>query len=78
MKYTIYISTVLLLVVLYYLYNHIYIGINMHCDFCKENRGYHYHYILPISFYSKLNIASSGKHCDVCMDFPGQPHLHVI
>jgi len=78
MKHTIYISTVLLLVVLYYLYNHVYIGINMHCDFCKVNRGYHYHYILPINFYSKLNIASSGKHCDVCMDYSGQPHLHIM
>lgn len=78
MKYTIHLSTVIILAVLYYVYNHVYIGLNMHCEFCKVNRGHHFHYILPTTFDSKLNIASSGKHCEVCMDYPGQPHLHII
>lgn len=78
MKYTVYISTVIIMFVLYYIYTHVYIGLNMHCNFCKVNRGHHFHYILPNTFKSKLNIASSGRHCDLCMDYPNQPHLHVI
>ena len=78
MKYTVRISTVIILVGLYYVYNHIYIGLNMDCEFCKTNRGHHSHYILPNIFTSKLNMASSWRHCEVCMDYPGQPHLHIM
>lgn len=78
MKYTIHISFVIIVVALYYVYNHVYIGINTHCKICKIDRGSHYHYIIPTTFATKLNMASSGKHCDLCMDYSGQPHLHII
>ncbi len=63
MKYTIHISIVIIVVALYYVYNHVYIGINTHCKICKIDRGSHYHYIIPTTFANKLNMASSGKHC---------------
>jgi hypothetical protein len=78
MKYTIHISTVLIVIALYYVYNHVYLGLNGSCKICKKIRGYHYHYILPTTFASKMNIDLSGHHCDLCMDYPGQHHLHII
>lgn len=78
MKYTIHISTVVFIFALYYVYNHVYAGINTHCKICKKIRGYHYHYIFPTIIDSKMNMDSSGHHCDVCMEYPGQYHLHII
>ena len=75
MKYTI--PTLLIIVALYYVYNHLYIGVNGKCKKCKKNRGYHNHYILPFTFASKMNIDLSGHHCDLCMKYPGHPHLHM-
>ena len=78
MKYTSHLSTIVIILVLYYVYNHVYIGINTHCKVCKIDRGHHYHYILPKTFATKLNMASSGTRCELCMDYPGQPHLHIM
>ena len=61
-----------------YIDNLSYIGINMApCEYCKNNKGYHYHNI-------DKNISSKGdnyidnKHmCMICMKNPGKLHIHI-
>jgi len=82
-KYVIYLLIIIGLYILYkkYLYfnKNSYIGINMKCEYCHNNKGTHSHSLDK----SKIgivydNIASSKQVCNICKENSGSYHIHLI
>ena len=49
---------------------------NTKCKICMTQKGYHYHN-LSINLDHKFeNMASSGTHCQFCMEHPNEFHTH--
>lgn len=53
-----------------------YIGINTDCEYCKNNKGTHKHFLDNESHRPYYNMDDSGTKCPYCMANPGIPHYH--
>ena len=53
-----------------------YIGINTNCEYCKNKKGTHKHFLNLNTQDQYKNMDDTGTMCNYCMKNPGIPHYH--